>query len=351
VLTLPSRVEYLGRLLASLEEVVGTVPAEVHVLYNHADGTPSASVQAELRRLAGGLPLRVEGARGSPTIAAGRNHLLAACRTPLICFLDDDVTLHGDVLPTLERALGAHPLALVGLRSLENDTDRAHKPRESTPYHEDGALRFMPVHGLLCAGYAATLRAVGGFNVRRRFWGEWTELNLRLWRLGLPTGYAMAGAHLRHWTSAPDSPTRNRPGRERDVLWGLICTALEYDAGAGTPGSDAFWDLVASRYLPYAFGADLAPARVLASVVELLPALATEWEDIARDRVAAARHPFHFHPFHRLDADDVRRVLRHAHRLLRRERARWRPPRHRADGRSRVLPARLRVTSPVPMRP
>ncbi|HEX5632299.1 MAG TPA: glycosyltransferase, partial [Gemmatimonadales bacterium] len=257
VLTLPSRTEYLRRLLASLDASVGTRPAEVSVLCNTTDGLPPAEIQARLRREAGGLPVTFAATPGKPSIADGRNRLLAQCRTPLVCYLDDDVTVHGDLLDTLEAALAAQPLALVGLRSYDNDTDVQHKPRESTPYHEDGALRYMPVHGLLCAGYTDTLRRAGGFNERRRFWGEWTELNLRLWRLGLPTGYAMEGAHLRHWTSAPDSPTRNRPGRERDVVWGLLCTALEYDAAAGAPGSDAFWHLIETRYLPYAFGADL----------------------------------------------------------------------------------------------
>jgi hypothetical protein len=338
VLTLPSRTEYLRRLLASLDASVGTRPAEVSVLCNTTDGLPSAAIQAELRREAGGLPVTFSATPVTPSIADGRNRLLAQCRTPLICFLDDDVTVHGDVLDTLEATLAAQPLALVGLRSYDDDTDVQHKPRESTPYHEDGALRYMPVHGLLCAGYTDTLRRAGGFNERRRFWGEWTELNLRLWRLGLPTGYAMDGAFLRHWTSAPDSPTRNRPGRERDVVWGLLCTALEYDASAGAPGSDAFWHLIETRYLPYAFGADLAPARVLASALELLPALVEAWPGISRDRALAMRHPFQFRPFHRLDAHDVSRVLVRARRLLFEERERWRsaPRRLPRDGRVRL---------------
>lgn len=320
ILTLPSREEYLGRLIASLAATVDASCAEILVLRNDGTEPLSAEAQVHLRTLAGALPVRFLAGDADPTITKGRNALLAACETPRICYLDDDVTVHGDLLGSLDAALAAEPLALVGLPSYENDSDRRHKPRPDTPSVDQGKVRWMPVHGLLCAGYTEILRQAGGFRERRRFWGEWTELNLRLWRLGLPTGYWLNGAHLRHWTAAPDSPTRNRARKERDIVWGLLCTALEYDAGSDTPGSEAFWQLISTRYLPYAFGRGLSAERVFAVMVELLPSFGAEWTGIQADREVAHCHPFDFRPFQPLSAAQVAGVRRYARRALRRVR-------------------------------
>jgi hypothetical protein len=321
ILTLPSREDYLGRLLQSLAATVDPSRVEVLVLRNDGLEPLAADARARLEALAGALPLRFLPGYADPTIARGRNVLLAASRCAHICYLDDDVTVHGDLLRSLDDALAAEPLALVGLPSFENGSDRPHKPRPDTPAVAQPSVRWMPVHGLLCAGYTETLRQAGGFRERRRFWGEWTELNLRLWRMGLPTGYWLKGAHLRHWMAAPDSPTRNRARKERDIVWGLLCTALEYDAGADAPGSEAFWRLIASRYLPYAFGRGLSAERVLAVTVELLPSLGAEWRGIEADRKRARRHPFDFRPFQPLSLRQVASVRRYARRALRRVRA------------------------------
>jgi hypothetical protein len=193
----------------------------------------------------------------------------------------------------------------VGLPSFENASDKLHKPRPDTPAVAQASVRWMPVHGLLCAGYTEVLQQAGGFRERRRFWGEWTELNLRLWRMGLPTGYWMKGAHLRHWTAAPDSPTRNRAHKEREIVWGLLCTALEYDAGVDTPGSEAFWRLIASRYLPRLRRGLSAEASSPSS-----SSCCRAWARVAAMRpTAACQTPsFDFRPFQPLNlrrCDDV----------------------------------------------
>jgi hypothetical protein len=320
ILTLPSREEYLGRLIESLAAGVDASRAEILILRNDGTEPLSAEAQEQLQARAGAMPVRFLAGDVDPTITKGRNALLAACGTPRICYLDDDVTVHGDLLGSLDAALAAEPLALVGLPSYENDSDRLHKPRLDTPAVDQGKVRWMPVHGLLCAGYTEVLRQAGGFRERRRFWGEWTELNLRLWRLGLPTGYWLNGAHLRHWTAAPDSPTRNRARKEHDIVWGLLCTALEYDAGSDTPGSEAFWQLISTRYLPYAFGRGLSAERVFAVMVELLPNFGAEWTGIEADREVARCHPFDFRPFQPLSPAQVAGVRRYARRALRRVR-------------------------------
>ena len=320
ILTLPSREAYLGQLVQSLAAAVD--PARTELLILHNDGCEAVADDARARLEAQAGPVAVRFLRGhaEPTITRGRNALLAACRTGRIAFIDDDVTVHGDVLGSLEAAFAAEPLALVGLPSLQNDGDTPDKPRPDTPAVEHGPVRWMPVHGLLCAGYTAVLRRAGGFRERRRFWGEWTELNLRLWRLGLPTGFWLGGAHLRHWTAAPDSPTRNRARKERDIVWGLLCTALEYDAGVDAPGSEAFWRLISTRYLPYAFGRGLSAERVFAVMVELLPEFGAAWHGIQADRELARHHPFDFRPFQPLTEALVAGVRRHARRALRRVR-------------------------------
>lgn len=116
----------------------------------------------------------------------------------------------------------------------------------------------MPIQGMMVATYRKLLVDTGGFNIRRRYWGEWTELSLRLWRLGFPTGYVTQHGFLRHWEDAPDSPTRSLAGRELHVLWGLICTALEYNAVDSNEATEVFWQLVEKRYLTYSFGSNLS---------------------------------------------------------------------------------------------
>ena len=179
-----------------------------------------------------------------------------------------DAVVHGDVIGTIEDTLRSTPLGIVRLPSFEADTDTRFKPRDSTPSVEVGGVRYMPVQGMMVAGYRRLFAEIGGFNPRRQFWGEWTELNLRMWRHGYPTGYVLGRGFLRHWHKAPESPTRNMTGRELHVLWGLMCTALEYDAVSINEATDAFWRLAQDRYLAYSFGEQPSPKQLLASVLE-----------------------------------------------------------------------------------
>ncbi len=312
LLTIPRREEYLERLLASLAALEGRERFEVTVVYNAATAEEPMSIEQRIQRLAPSLRVRVYVNTTDPTIGGGRRVQLAVCRTPLVAFVDDDLTLHGDVLGALEEALRTRPLGIVGLPSYEEDTDKRFKPRESTPYTVIDGVRYMPVQGMLVAGYRRLFSDIGGFNPRRQFWGEWTELNLRLWRLGFPTGYVMDRGYLRHWHKAPESPTRNMPGRERHVLWGLMCTALEYDAVSINEASETFWRLAQDRYLAYSFGEQPSPKLLLASVLELMPRLSNEWSAMRAFAEEARRHPFQFMPFEPLSADQVRQVIAQA---------------------------------------
>lgn len=312
VLTIPHRESYLQRLLRSLAELKGSDRIEVVVIHNAVTDEEPQVIERRIRALAPALPLRVYVNTTDATIGGGRRLQLGVCRTPLIAFVDDDVTVHGDVLGALEEALRDRPLGIVGLPSYEEDTTTRFKPRDTTPHVDLDNVRYMPVQGMLVAGYRRLFADIGGFNPRRMYWGEWTELNLRMWRNGYPTGYLLDRGYLRHWHKAPQSPTRNMPGRERHVLWGLMCTALEYDAVSITEATDTFWRLAQDRYLAYSFGEQPSPKRLLATVLELMPQLSLAWPAMFAFAEQARRHPFKFMPFEPLTEFQVREVIARA---------------------------------------
>lgn len=313
MLTIPSREEYLGRLLQSVARLDGASRVEVNVVYNTTTSEEPFTIERRIRALEPRLAVRVYVNSTDPTIVGGRKVQLGVCRTPLLAFVDDDLTLHGDVLGVLQRTLTDYPIGIVGLPSYEEDSGQRFKPRDSTPSVTRGSMRYMPVQGMLVAGYRRLFADIGGFNPRRRFWGEWTELNLRMWRNGFPTAYAMQGdAYLRHWSAAPESPTRNMSGRHRHVLWGLLCTALEYDAVSINDATEDFWRLAEDRYLAYSFGEAPTSRQLLATVLELMPALANEFSSIREFAEEVRQHPFQFMPFQPLTANEVSRVLRYS---------------------------------------
>lgn len=312
ILTIPGREEWLGRLVESLMAAGIDREAQISVVFNRDVRDSPADLERSIRRACGRAPVALSFNVTEPTIAGGRQAQLNACRTERIAFVDDDVTVHGDLIGALDDGLARAPLGLIGIPSFVNDSEVAFKPRANTPGITRHGIRFMTVQGMLVGGYRRLLLDLGGFNPRRRFWGEWTELNLRMWRLGYPTGYVMDGPYLRHWELAPDSPTRNRSGRELDILWGLMCTALEFEADCLTPETASFWKLVEERYLAYAFGPDLNPQVLLSTALKLIPRLAAEWPAIAAYRDLRRSDPFSFAPFPELSERDVVDVCAYA---------------------------------------
>ncbi len=349
MLTIPVREQFLANLLRSIVALPTRPRCEVVVIYNTPTSEEHSVIERRIRAMAPTLPIRVYLNSTDPTIGSGRQLQLSVCRTPLMAFMDDDLTLHGDVFGTLEGALASRPLGIVGLPSYNEDTPERFKPRESTPYVNLEGIRYMPVQGMLVAGYRRLFSEIGGFNPRRQFWGEWTEFNLRMWRNGFPTGYAMDGAFLRHWHKAPESPTRNMAGRERHVLWGLICTALEYDAVSINEATEAFWRLAQDRYLAYSFGEQPSPRQLLASVLELMPKLSSEFPAIHAFAEQARKHRFQFKPFEPFTVEQVQAVLAHAEQAV----LAYRPELMSAGGESppatwRQRLGRALVSSPVP---
>ena len=88
ILTLPSRQEYLGRLVQSLAATVDPALGEVLILRNDGLEPLAADARARLEALAGALPLRFLAGQADPPITRGRNALLAACRTARICRME-----------------------------------------------------------------------------------------------------------------------------------------------------------------------------------------------------------------------------------------------------------------------
>jgi hypothetical protein len=182
---------------------------ELSLVYNWDTEEEPYEVERRLRKLGKGLPLSVHFNVRNPTIIGGRIQQLALCKSPLICFIDDDVTLHGDIFDVLEERLRDHPLGLIGVPSLVEGTNRLFKPRRATPHLDAHGLRFMSVQGMLVAGYRRLIQDVGGFNIRRTFWGEWTELNLRMLRR-LSTAYAMDAGTCGTGTTRPNRRRETR---------------------------------------------------------------------------------------------------------------------------------------------
>ena len=312
VLTIPKREPYLAQLLGTMADAGLPTGTVVDIVYNWDTRERPHEVERRLRKVGRGLDINVHFNTQRPTIVSGRRQQLNHCKTPLLAFIDDDLTMHGDLLGVLEQTLRRVPVGILGVQSLVGDSNRRFKPRRSTPSVDHDGLRFMPVQGMLVAGYRRLFLDIGGFNPRREYWGEWTELNLRMWRSGYPSAYVMDGAFLRHWENAPESPTRNMIGREDHVLWGLLCTALEYEANVEREDTEEFWDLVESRYIKYAFGEDVRIRDLLRSACRLTPRLSAEYPAIVQFRELVRDHPFPFMPFHRFSESDVRRVLEHA---------------------------------------
>lgn len=318
VLTIPKREQYVKNLIESINATPLRSPARIAVIYNHKTTENIYEIEKRIQGYSPQLPLSVYFNSQDTSIVGGRNFQLNVCKSPLICFVDDDVTLHENIFPMLEDTLQRRPMGILSIPSYEGDSDVLFKPHVNTPQIDYNGIRYAQVQGMLAAGYRNLFNDLGGFNPRRGFWGEWTELNLRMWRSGFPTGYCMDGGYLRHWHEAPESPTRNMEGREAHVLWGLLCTALEYDAVEINETTETFWQLIEERYLTYSFGERLSAKELLKTTLELMPRISDEWGQINAFKTKVSEHPFQFKPFHRFSLEDIRKVLRYARRHIRR---------------------------------
>ena len=102
ILTIPQRESYLKRLFESLRALgMRRSRWELQLVYNWDTDEEPYSVERRLRKMGRGLPLSVHFNVRNPSIVGGRVQQLALCKSPLICFIDDDITIHGDMLDVL----------------------------------------------------------------------------------------------------------------------------------------------------------------------------------------------------------------------------------------------------------
>lgn len=316
VLTIPAREENLKNLLNSLCQQDFKNGVEIQVIYNYDQKDHHYEIEERIKKFAPKYPVSVFFNNSDTSISGGRNFQLNLSKSPLICFIDDDITVHGELFSTIEEVLKTNPIGLIGVPSYVEDTAELFKPRESTPSIKRDNLIYMPIQGMLVAGYRQLFSDIGGFNARRLYWGEWTEFNLRLWRNGFPSAYILDKGYLRHWHKAPESPTRSLSGREKNVLWGLICTALEYDAVDINEATDSFWRLIEERYLAYSFGDELNLKNLLKTVLEITPRIARHWNDISYFRQEVEKHKFKFKPFHKFTEIELDEIIKYADKKI-----------------------------------
>ena len=111
-LTIPEREEFLARLLASLDATVMPANTQVDIVYNSDVREGRFEIEKRIQAMAKKLPVTVHFTGGEVSIASGRALQLNSCKTPLVAFVDDDVTLHDDVLSAIERTMRDVPLGL-----------------------------------------------------------------------------------------------------------------------------------------------------------------------------------------------------------------------------------------------
>ncbi|MBP7652945.1 hypothetical protein KA977_05955 [Candidatus Dependentiae bacterium] len=318
ILTIPERFEYITKLLDSIESIKIPVSTElcVNIICNKKNSKSNINVLKKLTRNYSKFETQIFVNDGDTSISGGRQFALSCVLSPLMAFIDDDCTIHGDIFSDFEDAFYNKTVAFLGLPSYQENTDILFKPRANTPQQKINGLLYMPIQGMCVAGYTSIFKILGGFNARRKFWGEWTEFNLRALRNGYPSAYIMDKSFMRHWHKAPNSPTRNMEERELHVLWGIMCTALEYKAIEIDAATASFWQLIESRYLQYSFGDKLSYKRLFSSFLKLLPMLIEEWDRIKNFQQAVSKHKFQFTPFYDLTKEEYQEVIDYAEIIL-----------------------------------
>jgi hypothetical protein len=111
-LTIPGRENYLRQLIQSLEATVIPGGARLVIVYNRAIRDELADVERSIRSWVSEIEVEVHFNNGDPTISGGRNYQLNLVNSPLVCFVDDDVTVHGDAFLTIEEAMQRYPRPL-----------------------------------------------------------------------------------------------------------------------------------------------------------------------------------------------------------------------------------------------
>ena len=144
-------------------------------------------------------------------IPEGRNRGVRACTSELVCFVDDDAALVGDVLTAVREAFAADSrLAAIGLRITdeEGNTARRYVPGLRKDPNRSRAATSFP--GGACVVRRTAFESVGGFCGAFRYGLEETDLAWRLIDAGWDVQYR-ADLELFH--------PNTRPERHRDFAF------------------------------------------------------------------------------------------------------------------------------------
>lgn len=272
ILTLPSRINSMLNLLMSLKKIeqgfnlnilyVGGREDKIHkLIYNTCKGIKNIH----------NLKIKWK----IVTITEGRNVLLKETHTDLIAFIDDDISFSRDILKIVDKNLKKYPLVLLGIKSYINNTNRIDKPRRTQyPYIRFKNFLLGPVFGIFVGGYTKVIKKIGGFDSRRKDWGEWVDLNFRLLNKGFAMGYLLRDVSVRHWTHNLDSPTRNKKDRHYDIIRGISLTAIDYNLTISF--NNNFWKVVFSRYLNYAYDKKVTKEKLFFDTIKVFNQLIRE---------------------------------------------------------------------------
>ncbi|HIH32013.1 TPA: glycosyltransferase family 2 protein [Candidatus Woesearchaeota archaeon] len=310
IITLPSRKEYLFKLLESVKSVSSS-GIRVNILINaKVDNNGAGNLENAVKE----YPNTTVTTYNSETysIPEARNKILSICETPLIGLIDDDCTIHGEhVFENLVDTLKKTNLAMIGLKSYVDDSDVMFKPRKTTPKEVINGVTYMKIEGLFALAYSQLLRDVGGFNERKRFWMEWTDINTVMHRNGYPTGLDMNAGYLRHWMGAPDSATRGRKDRVYDVIYGLLATGLEFGCDYNVTELK-MWEMAESTFLKYENENDIKVRELLPKLVTVLPRIIRDAEKIKvyGDRLKSL--PFNIMPFENITREQWLELTQYA---------------------------------------
>lgn len=270
---MPVRHDHFGRLIDSLEPYMKS-GIHIKVLINQPSNHESEKMQKTFNRKYGHHANFSIDIYDSDThsIPEGRNHLIKTTNTPFFAGIDDDLVIQGkDVFKRLENILRRGSLAMIGLPSYNIETPEIlFKPREKTPKfitESNKDILFMKVEGMFFAGFTELFKDIDGFCERRRFWGEWTELNNRLTRLGYATGmFFPKDIKLLHDEKALGSPTRDRSDKKEHLLYGVLAMLIEHGVGSEGKTYKDFRDVlenVNDTYVKEYFSSNLSIERLL----------------------------------------------------------------------------------------
>jgi len=276
VLTIRPRLRFLLRLLNSLRAI--NQKFNLNILYSSGMQTEEFK---KLKKIISSncekLNLnRLKILSKKTSIANGWNILLKNTKSKYVAFVADDVTISSDLLQIGSDYMKRYPLALLGIKSYVNDSNRVDKPKLSqASYFKYKDLLLGPVLAVFVICDAHLIRKAGGFGHCRRNWGEWIDLNCRLLNNGFPTAYLLSKKiYVNHWIKAVNSPTRNMGGRHEDIIRGIILTAFEYNL-LKYP-QNKFWNVVKNRYLNYAYDKSVSKEQLFFDTLKVFYTLLNE---------------------------------------------------------------------------